>query len=152
MGWWNFTGLVQGIKSFIPQIKPDKESDKSVSVYLSLHFSTSALDPLQSKPGGHLAEASLKGVCDSEIFSQFRCARTLCDISLGEAWCVSSLAKQACIALPGYFCCCLYGPEISLLFDIFRILVSFFEAAFTRDLFYCTNQLSYSQHLCITHR
>ena len=53
---------------------------------------------------------------------------------------MSSLAKQGCVALLGYFCCCLYGPEISLLFDIFSILVSFFEAAFTRDLFYCTNQ------------
>lgn len=45
---------------------------------------------------------------------------TLCSISLGEALHVNviSLAKQDSAALLGYFCCCLYRPEISLLFDI----------------------------------
>lgn len=85
VGRWNFTGPVKHIKSFIPQIKSDKESDKSVSAYLSLHFSATEVDPLQGKSGGHLAGASLEGVCDSEILSQSRYARTLCGVSLGEA-------------------------------------------------------------------
>lgn len=83
MGWRNFTGLVKH-KSFIPQMKSDKESDKSVSAYLLLHFSTHEVDPLQGKSGGCLAGASLEGVCDSQIV-QSRYARTLCGISMGEA-------------------------------------------------------------------
>ena len=57
MGWRNFTGLVKHIKSFIPQIKSDKQSDKPESDYLSLHFSTREVDPQQGKAGRHVAGA-----------------------------------------------------------------------------------------------
>lgn len=97
-----FSGVVElhrSVKSFVPQMK-NASGVRAVCECLCITtVSTSEVDPLQGRSKGHLAGASLEGVCGSEILCQSRCAGPF--VASPWGWQVSSLAGQGCAALLG---------------------------------------------------